>query len=316
MAKIILKLSILVVLFIILSILGFTLYYDIFQKTHLASYIDKIKRLESLQYANKAVFIGGSATHFGLQAELFEKETNISSVNMGLHGGGSFKMYMDNVLPYLNDGDMLFLCPEYEYYSRLFDEISGESIDLMYLSSRTIFQNTKIFYKIKTIPETLTIGWRHLGNIIKYHIALLTNNNYMDLFLGDYRRDYSDVYGDYKGIKDIPNRVFGLDHSIIFEDKMFISKLDKYADYLTWKNIEIYLLFPPASHSLFESSNTEIKKIYSRISSLKNIQVLFYPQEVIYKDCDFFNTNYHLNYNAAIKHTKYIISKYKNQKSR
>lgn len=316
MAKIIVKLSVLVVLFTIFSILGFILYYSLFQNTYLASYMDKIKRLESLQYINKAVFIGGSATHFGFQAELFEKETNIPSVNMGLHGGGSFKMYIDNVLPYLKDGDMLFLCPEYEYYSRVFDEISGESIDLMYLSKWTIFQNTKSFYKIKTIPETLTIGWRHLGNIIKYHIALLTNNNYMDLFLGDYRREYSDIYGDYKGIKDIPNRVFRISHSIIFDDKMFISTLDKYADYLTKKNIEVYLLFPPTDRSLFKSSSIEIEKIYSRILVLKNIRVLFNPEEVIYNDDDFFNTYYHLNYNAAIEHTKYVISKYKNQKSR
>jgi hypothetical protein len=55
----------------------------------------------------------------------------------------------------------------------------------------------------------------------------------------------------------------------------------------------------------------EIKKIYSRILLLKNIKPLFHPQEVIYNDNDFFNTYYHLNYNTAIKYTRYIISKYR-----
>jgi hypothetical protein len=311
MKKIIVKLSIFISVFIILSILGFVIYYDLFQNTHLASYLDKIKRLESLQYTEKAIFIGGSATHFGIQAELFEKETGISSINMGLHAGGSFKMYMDNVLPYLSSGDKIFLCLEYEYYSSDFDMISDESIDLTYLSSQTIFKNTSLFYKIKTIPETLTVGWRHLGNIIKYGIAFLTNKDYMNIFLGDYRRDYSDEYGDYKGIKNIPNRFFKIEHFFIYDDKMFISKLDKYLNSIDRKDIEIYLLFPPGDRSLFETSDKEIRKIYSKLLALKTIKLLFRPQEVKYADNDFFNTVYHLNYNAAIKYTQYIISKYK-----
>jgi hypothetical protein len=308
MKKIIVKLSIFISIFIILSILGFVIYYDLFQNTHLASYIDKIERLKSLRYTEKAIFIGGSATHFGIQAELFEKETGIPSINMGLHAGGSFKMYMDNVLPYLNSGDKIFLCVEYEYYSSDFDTISDVSIDLTYLSSQTIFKNTSLFYKIKTVPETLTVGWRHLGHIIKYAIiTFLTNKDY----LGDYRRDYSDEYGDYKGIKNIPNRFFKIDHFFIFDDKMFISKLDKYLNHIGRKDIEIYLLFPPGSSSLFETSDKEIKKIYFKLLSLRSIKLLFRPQEVKYANNDFFDTHYHLNYNAAIKYTQYIISKYK-----
>jgi hypothetical protein len=245
MKKIIVKLSILISVFIILSALGFVMYYDLFQNTHLASYMDKIKRLESLQHTKKAVFIGGSATHFGIQAELFEKETAIPSVNMGLHAGGSFKMYMDNVFPYLNNGDMVFLCIEYEYYSSYFDKISDESIDLIYLSNSVVFWNTNLFYKIRSVPETATVGWRHLGNIIKYHIASLTNKDYMALFLGDYRRNYSDKYGDYKGIKNIPNRVFEINHSVIYDDKEFISQLDKYLDYGVKKKYRNLFIISP-----------------------------------------------------------------------
>jgi hypothetical protein len=311
MRKIIVKLSVFIFVFIVLSILGFIMYHNIFQDTYLASYINKIERLESLQYARKAVFIGGSATHFSIQAELFEKETCISSVNMGLHAGGSFKMYMDNVLPFLNSGDKIFLCLEYEYYSSDFDMISDESIILVYQSNQLIFQNTSFFYKIKNIPETLTLGWRQLGNIIKYYMASLIDRDYLNTFLGDYRRDYSDEYGDYKGIKNIPNKFLKINHSFVYEDKMFISKLDKYLDRIARKGIEIYLLFPPGDYSLFETSGMEIEKIYSKVSSLKNIKLLFHPQEVIYNNNDFFDTFYHLNYNAAIKYTQYIISKYK-----
>jgi hypothetical protein len=84
-------------------------------------------------------------------------------------------------------------------------------------------------------------------------------------------------------------------------------------EYFVKNNIEIYLLFPPLSPPLFETSILEIEKIYSGILLLKNIKPLFHPQEIIYKNDDFFDTRYHLNYNAAIKHTLYIISKYKDQ---
>jgi hypothetical protein len=289
------------------------MYYNLFQNTHLASYIDKVERIKFLQNSKKAIFIGGSATHFGIQAELFEKETGVPSVNMGLHAGGSFKMYMNNIFPYLTNDDIVFICPEYEYYSSTFDRISDVSIDLIYMTDQTIYKNTNFFYKIKTIPETFIAGWRHLGNIVKYHVASLTKKNYIDLFLGDYRRDYSDKYGDYKGIKDIPNRSFYINHSFTYDDNMFISELDKYLGCIVKNNIEIYLLFPPADYSLFENSNSEIERIYYKILSSKNVKPLFHPKEVLYNNNDFFNHYYHLNYNAAIEHTKFIILKYKDQ---
>jgi hypothetical protein len=155
MAKIIVKLSILCFPFIIFAILGLVLDYNVFQVGYQSSYIDKVRRLESLRNTRKAVFVGGSATHFGIQAELFEKETSIAALNMGLHGDVAFKIYMDNVLPYLKNGDAVFLCPEYEYYSRKFDETNKESIKFIYmtyLADATIFKNTSLFYKLKTVP--------------------------------------------------------------------------------------------------------------------------------------------------------------------
>jgi hypothetical protein len=317
MVKILVKLSVLSLLFAILSVCGFIAYYDIFQITHTASYIDKVKLLESLQNTKKAVFVGGSAAHFGIQAELFEKETAIPAVNMGLNIGVAFRIYMDNVLPYLNDGDMVFLCPEYEYYSRKFDEISKESIELIYLSDAMIFKNITPLYKIKAIPKTLMAGWRFFKDIT---ILYVENRDNMRVVLrngvGNYRRNYSDKYGDYKGIKDFPNGSFKINHTIIYDDKMVIPKLDEYADYLSrTNNIEVYLLFPPCTYSLFETSGLEMGKIYSEVLSSKNLKTLFRPQDVIYKDDDFFDTVYHLNYKAAIKHTQYIISRYKNQQS-
>lgn len=314
MAKILVKLSMLSFLFIALAILGFMTYYSIFQISHTASYIDKVKRLESLQNTRKAVFVGGSATHFGIQAELFEKETAIPSVNMGLNGGIAFKIYMDNVLPYLNEGDIVFLCPEYEYYSQKFDEVSKESVELIYLSDTTIFKNIAPLYKIKAIPETLMTGWECFKNVI---VQYLKNKNYMEVLRRDgferYRRDYSDKYGDYKGIKDLPNVSFEIYQYIFYDDKKLILKLDEYAGYLSGNNIETYVLFPPSTHSLLETSALGLEKIYSEILSSKNLNPLFRPQDAIYNDDDFFDTIYHLNYKAAIKHTQYIISKYKNQ---
>jgi hypothetical protein len=314
MAKIMVKLFVIVFAFIVLSVSGFMLYRGLFQKTHLASYIDKIGRLESIQNMQKAVFIGGSAVHFGIQAELFEKETAVPSVNMGLYADGSFKMYMDNVLPYLGGGDAVFLCPEYEYYSSQFDKISDGSIDLVYMSNSAIFKNTSMFYKIKTVPETLISGWRHFGNIIKYHAAVLTDKNYKNQFLGDYRRDYSDVYGDYKGIKNLPNKPFEKRHVVVYDDRMFLSELDAYAGNLVKNNVDVYLLFPPGNGLLFETSALEIEKIYSAVLLLKNITPLFHPAEALYTDDNFFDTFYHLNYDAAVIYTRHIISRYKEAK--
>jgi hypothetical protein len=315
MAKIIIKLIILVCILSIFAFLGLFLYPDLLQRTHLASYIDKVNRLVSLQDKTKAVFVGGSATHFGINARLFQEETGIPSVNMGLHAGGSFKMYLDIVAPYLKKGDTLFLCPEYEYYSTKFNAVTDTSTDIILLSNKTIITNTDAIYLIRSLPQVLPTGWRRLGSGSEYYFKrfirqILGKTKDSDDFGGMYRRDYSDEYGDYTGIKNIPNQEVDFNHFMTYMDKKFLFNLRKYINYFYEKGIRVYVLFPPGSSQFYENSRIEMQKIYADLLTVDNIKLLFLPQDVIYDGDCFFDTAYHLNYINAIKHTQFIVSKY------
>ncbi|MDR1301113.1 MAG: hypothetical protein LBK43_01405 [Treponema sp.] len=142
----------------------------------------------------------------------------------------------------------------------------------------------------------------------------LIDKDYKDKFGDIYHRDHSDEYGDYNGIKNIPNNRIVFDRSIIYTDKKFLSNLCKYINHFYENGIQVYLLFPPSDSHFHENARIEIEKIYSAISVFDNIRLLFRPWDVIYADNCFFDTSYHLNYNSAIKHTQYIISKYLEEK--
>jgi hypothetical protein len=255
----------------------------------------------------KEVFIGVSATHYDVHAGTFEKATGIPSVNMGLHAGGSFELYINCVLPYLNKGDMVFIMPEYACYSFEYDAISDESVDLMYLTDSEIVHRAGIPYQIKCFPETLMVGWRHLGNMLKYPFVKAANGGNV---LGNYRRDWSDTYGDYIGFKNIPNSPYIAYESLVFKDKGFISDIQKAATKMQENGVVVFHLFPPYPVSSYEKSKQEIARIYSDCKQELNFQLLFTPEQTVFNDNCFFDTVYHLDYDNAEKYTQFIIEKF------
>ena len=163
------KLLAVLLFLILLCTSGHCLYKEYAQTSDSASYIDKLERLKSMD-ERKAVFVGGSATHFGVQAELFQQLTGIPSVNMGLNAGISIGLYLDSVEPFLNAGDVLFITPEYSYFDgELYNYVEADAEFLLYYANGTLPQLNSIGY-LKMVQPTLYSGWKNVGSYIQDNI--------------------------------------------------------------------------------------------------------------------------------------------------
>ena len=92
------------------ALIGTPAQYD---DTFLAELSQKHQRLTSID-SKKAVLIGGSSLAFGIDSQLLEEYIGMPVVNYGLYAAIGTKAMLDMSEKYINEGDIVVICPETE----------------------------------------------------------------------------------------------------------------------------------------------------------------------------------------------------------
>lgn len=279
-------------------------------KTDFASYLDKIDRLDELNSTGKekAVFVGGSATHFGVIAEKFQTETGINSVNMGLNAGVSFDLYIDSVLPYLNAGDYLFIIPEYDYYTwNNRDTLGQSSINFICYYQSNLIKDLSAKRLFMSIPNLLDTGWSGLGS----SLTDLIKNSLFGSDYGIYYRSNSNEYGDFINKKEKWRKNISVEHMAEDDDSFeyFQSYLENVIKLCESEGIHTYLCYPPYYDESYFINIDLISKIYKG-NILRDFPILTTPQDSIYSKEMFFDSTYHLDDVGANQYTEMLINKF------
>lgn len=293
-----------VVLFLILlCALGHWIYKEYAQTSDSASYIDKLNRLESIE-EQKVVFIGGSATHFGVRAELFQQLTGIQSVNMGLNAGISVGLYLDSIEPFLRAGDIVFITPEYSYFGgSLYNYAEADAEFLLYYAYGT-FPQMNCFGYLKMLQPTLYSGWKNAG-------AYIQDNLRDRLKKGDtlYLRSNSNAYGDMEGAKGWPQSDIApvkTDAQLgTFLDDM-VSRIKK----LEEQGIFVYICYPPYQEASYHISTSYISLIHETMKNA-DVTLLYEPETSALPNDMFLDTVYHLTYEGATEFTQMLAHQFK-----
>ena len=85
-------------------------------------YEQKIDHANEVKAYKRILIIGGSGTHFGIDALQIEQELNIKVINLGLHAGLGLNAILASVTHEIRPGDIVLFIPE---YSLLTDDGSG-----------------------------------------------------------------------------------------------------------------------------------------------------------------------------------------------
>lgn len=308
-SKVAVKVLALTLIMLIISVSGIIAYSSKLLLTSNTAYIDKKERLASIT-GQKAVFVGGSATNFGVHAEDFEKATGIASVNMGLNADVAYYSYIDSILPYLNEGDLIFLIPEYSYYSKGYRKMGETDVHMRFYFDRSLLNQMNIVDTISFIAVSASTGIQNWSSIANETIRdVVFKEGY-----GVYYRKGSNEYGDFSGHKDLPSKPFA---SLALEHELsdFIMCLEKDIQRLQSKGVRVFLLFPPYENAEYALHAEHIDKIYSEINRNLSAIILFKPQDSVYPTSEFFDTVYHLRWAAASEYTEMIIEKYRTKEN-
>lgn len=263
---------------------------------------------------NKIVFVGGSATLFGLRTEDVERELKIPTINYGVHAGLDIDYILERAKKILKPGDVVILPLEYSHllYDGRLNEVRTRFVllfDENYYKSLSYYDKIRYFFKFSPLTIEFTFWstfWKIFGNNQCFHaydVNTLNNNGDETNNLGNsiIKNKYNDIqpiaiqkgkFQETVGLKIIENfNIWCLEHNI----KCFVT----YAPIIS---LDVY--YSSDYHIYFNS----LQNYFSE----HHIDTIGFPNDFFYKLDYFYDSIYHLNSTGMTINTRYFITKLKN----
>lgn len=315
--KLLIKLLIVFISVFAFTIAGHGVYYICEQNNYDGCYQYKLKLLREVPNGTqKAVFIGGSGTNFGVSAETFEEATGIRSINMGFSAGRSFDMYLESVRPYLNNGDYLFLSPELGYYSGEFHTIDKESMMFYEYQNRDSLRLLSFSDFVNYCKYSIENGWTGWFNSLSFGSKTFIQDVLKLRGYSIYDKWECNANGDFTLHRNEEPVDFSTSKSNFpgITTSSFIGGLNEYMCSLKKEvGVQSYIIFPPLDEDSVQDIN-QIDGFVDSIDKLVNVDLLFSLKDSIYPHSYFFDTHLHLQYKYSKDvYTKLIIEKFQNR---
>jgi hypothetical protein len=253
--------------------------------------IEKKTLLEN-SHAPRIILVGGSSTALGIDCKELCEKTHLKVINEGMHGGMSLRLILQNVYPYLEQGDIVILPLEYDLYYR---NLNGETRSMAgIIEVMPSIISTFDFQQMIQLPEIFVALIqikleRSLDNIIHKQVDSAYNAQHIFDPYGDF---VSHLGKSYSGV--IPNNPLieknaHLNHEAIDEIKRFKQLAEN-------KQVKIYLAFPPARITNCRvTTDKTFTSFYTELVQEVDLPILSFPTQSCYPDDYFYDTVYHLN---------------------
>jgi len=276
---------------------------------------DTIKMKESIALhipGNKIVFVGGSATLFGVRTEDIEKELKIPSVNYGVHAALEIDYILERAKRFLKPGDVIILSLEYNHF--LYDGNLNEVRARFVLLFDKTHYNTlsflnKINYFLKFSPITVELSFQDLylkilgkKKVLKYDVKTLNKN-------GDETNNVGNdiIKKKFDNIQPIPVQKGE------FKETVGLKILTNFNKWCMENNINFFVTYAPTI--LFDIYlDKEYQEYFNKLQVFfieQNIKTLGFPNDFFYNSDLFHDTEYHLNSKGMTCHTKRLLAKIK-----
>ena len=269
----------------------------------------KLQRAASI-HQPKLLLVGGSATLFGMQAELIQKTLDYPTVNMGTHAGLGIAYMLHLTKQATKPGDSVLLAFEYNTYT--FGIVRRDPIFVDYLLARD------------------AAYFRSLPIAARFEIAMMTSLPRLRKGLKAYFRpekpaplvpiyhpSHLNLYGDQLD-NEAANRpahtpnLYGRDAALAFDLLKDVSALQSIREFVSWaraNNVRVFATYPnimddpiyktdPAKRAL-----QRIQQLYAEL----DVPMIGSFQQSLLPPSAFLDTYYHLTREAAHLRTERLI---------
>jgi len=269
----------------------------------LGALADKHELLEKTG-SPKIIFAGGSNVSFGLNSGVIADSFNRPVVNTAVHGGLGLKYIMDDCLPYVNEGDLVVLMPEYENYytANFYGEV--ELVSVLFDIDPRGKERISARQWLHLLPYVPTYSAKKLKNFVLSPFRKTVAKPQITI----YNRRSFNQYGDAWLHWDLPNQNYlHCKRSCGSEkpDPNVISYIRNFKEQLEKKGAALVLLPPVMDASSFANQLDIINQIDESLKA--NFPgFLVTPVRYAFPDSLFFNSYYHLNKQGVDLRTKLV----------
>lgn len=261
----------------------------------------KIKKLKETQ-EKKIVIVGGSNASFGIDTDAMEQEFGIPVVNMALHGGVSAKYMIEQVKPYLMEGDILIMSREPDALAgdHRWNHVVGTEVSLM--PTYTVSEISILFSDRNLFETSITSFFNTVKLYVRWHpfekrteISSVYDSR---VFKGD------NVQSEYlKGSYTDTLKLHPLRRPR--QNSLLITGLKKYRAELEKKGVGFYMTQAVVVDGYFKE--IEIMPFWNYISEQTEIPLLNEEKTYVYQKKYFLNSPHHTNLRGRELRTKSII---------
>ncbi|WP_291034855.1 hypothetical protein [Dyadobacter sp. 50-39] len=235
----------------------------------------------------RIVVIGGSNVAYGLDSKRIQDALHIPVINAGLHASLGMKFYLTDVKPYIREGDIVVVIPEYsQYYT---DTFYGniELVSVLF----DVYPDSRKEIDIKQ--------WLHLMRFIPFYAATklkLSKEPGRIGPVGVYDRKAFNSYGDAYVHWTMPGKKFNPGQKVSEDQQVnpeAIKLLIDFQHFVKGKKATMLLLPPVFQSTSFVNQKPMIDKIYQSIKK-NHLPVIAEPERYELPDSLFFDTASHL----------------------
>ncbi len=274
------------------------------QGSYLASVIDKQARLQATE-SPKLVLVGGSNLSFGVDSPRLERELGYPVVNMGLGINAGLRFILDSVIPFINEGDIVILMPEYHLFyglyegdDELLDVLEAYPPGLRYIHSLrqlyNIARELPMHAKLKFNRMLRSIGREPDTECLYCRKALNAHGDLM-AHLGMKGKDLSDMQ---LFRRKISKQV----------DVNAVKGLNRFIERAQSRGARVFFMYASIPRKQYGENKEKIEAVASILSRDLEAPILGTPQDHTYDLKYFFDWIYHLNGEGRELRTTQIIA--------
>jgi len=258
------------------------------QKNYFRAARDKERMLQS-RTSPRLIFVDGSSVAFGFNSGLIARECKLIPVNMGLHLGVGLDFMLQQVSPWIREGDVLVLAPEYHAFTRYTH--GDPRILALLLEGDPAFTRYLTFEDLKA---TLDYGFlRRSGNVLRSVFGM--DDPVLEFRNTVYRRDAFNSNGDI--ISHEGRRLGGRMGARFFypsgQGQSAIKRLNEFYAMCRNRRIRVFLVHPPFASNAYLQYKLSIEKLENELRQDLTIPILDSPQDGVFSQSEMFDTVYH-----------------------
>lgn len=280
---------------------------------YLAAVLEKDRLIRNTP-SPKVILVGGSNLAFGIDSRMIEDSLGLSVVNMGLYAKLGLKYMLAQVRPYIREGDVVLVVPEYDqFYGDFANGDNTLNTALLYAPADRVGDFVRSYSLVDVVlrPRVENVRRSFLRG------AAAAAGREGEFFPPDtnpvYNRRSFNRYGDVTSHIGKPAK---------HPDSIFVSALPPLADFnrealrdlndVADRAQEVkaraYFLFPSYIDRSYALNAEAIEELRQRIIAGMRLPVIGTPADFVFPKTYFFDTRYHLTEEGRRMRTARLIA--------